>query len=138
MKRTYLVFLVLLTTSSFGADPELFLKSAPMPFYPPLCRQARISGSVKLRFTVDEQGDTSDVEAVTGHPMLKEAAVQNVRGWKFLPHPRTGRAKEEAVFVYEFSGKLESPARPNVTVRWFGKTGVIRVEVEGDLIMHSD
>jgi hypothetical protein len=41
-----------------------------MPFYPPLCRQARIQGQVILHFTVNERGDTSDVEAVTGHPFV--------------------------------------------------------------------
>jgi len=59
-----------------------------MPFYPPLARQARIEGKVQLHYTVNEQGDTSEIEAVTGHPMLKQAAIENVEGWKFgWPNP---------------------------------------------------
>jgi hypothetical protein len=41
---------------------------------------------------------------------------------------------EKQISVYKLSGELESPERPSVTVKWFGKTGVIRVEVEGDVI----
>ena len=70
-----LIAVLLLTLSSAGIEPEPFLKSAPMPFYPPLCRQARIQGQVILHFTINERGDTSDVEAVTGPPMLQRAAV---------------------------------------------------------------
>jgi TonB family protein len=106
-----------------------------MPFYPPLAREARIQGKVSLRFVVNEQGDTSEVEAVTGHQMLRQAAIDGVQGWKFgWPHPCACRVKREAIFAYKLSGVLDSPDRPNVTVKWFGKTGVIRVEIEGDAI----
>ena len=84
MKKIALVsIVVLLNFSALAADPEPYLKSAPMPFYPPLCRSARISGTVTLHFTVNEKGDTSDVNAVGGHQMLREAAIQSVQNWKF-------------------------------------------------------
>ena len=54
-----LIVVLLLSTTFLGADPEPYLKSAPMPFYPALARQARIEGKVTLRFVVNEQGDTS-------------------------------------------------------------------------------
>src|ERR1700737_4183518 len=38
------------------------------------------------------------------------------------PHPCACRVKREAIFVYKISGELESPDRPNVTVKWFVKT----------------
>jgi hypothetical protein len=43
----------------------------------------------------------------------------------------------EAVFVYRLFGKLESPERPSVIVKWFEKTSVIRVEIEGDAVQPS-
>jgi TonB family protein len=130
-----LIAVLLLSATTLGADPEPYLKSAPMPFYSPLARQARIQGKVSLHFVVNEQGDTSDVEAVSGNQMLRQAAIESVQGWKFgWPHPCTCRVKREAIFVYKLSREPESPDRPNVTVRWFGKTGVIRVEIEGDPI----
>ena len=44
-----------------------------MPFYPALCRTARIQGEVTVRFTVDEHGDTANVEADGSNKLLKEA-----------------------------------------------------------------
>ena len=128
-----LIVVLLLSATALTAGPEPYLKSAPMPFYPPLARHARIEGKVSLRFVVNEQGDTSEVAAVTGHQMLRQAAIESVQGWKFgWSHPCACRVKREAIFVYKISGELESPDRPNVTVKWFGKTGIIRVEIEGD------
>ena len=125
----------LLLAAAIGADPEPYLKSAPMPFYPPLARQARIEGKVSLRFVVNEQGDTSEIEADTGHRLLRQAAIASVQGWKFgWPHPCACRVKREAVFVYKISGVLESADRPSLTVRWFGKMSVIKIEIEGDAI----
>jgi len=139
MRRTSVPLLLLLSISSFGADPEPYLKSAPMPFYSPLARQARISGTIHLHFTVDGLGNTSDVEASPANEFLRRLAIENVQNWKFAwPQPCDCRSQREAIFVYKFSGRMESPERPNVTVRWFGKTKVIRVEIEGDLIEHSD
>jgi TonB family protein len=110
-----------------------------MPFYPELARQARISGTIHLHFTVDGQGNTSTVEASPANELLRRTAIENVQHWKFAwPQPCDCRSTREAIFVYKFSGKLESPDRPNVTIRWFGKTKVIRVEIEGDVIEHSD
>jgi TonB family protein len=139
MRRISIPLLLLLSISSFAADPEPYLKSAPMPFYSPLARLARISGTIHLHFTVDGQGNTSAVEASTANELLRRTAIENVQNWKFgWPQPCDCRSQREAIFVYKFSGKMESPERPNVTVRWFGKTKVIRVEIEGDLIEHSD
>lgn len=40
-------------------------------------------GDVEVRFFIDRQGTPQDVEAVSGHPMLTQAAIDNVRTWKF-------------------------------------------------------
>ena len=60
MKRMPMSLLLLFSVSLFAADTEPHFKSAAMPFYPPLARQARIEGKVFLRFTVDEKGETTD------------------------------------------------------------------------------
>jgi TonB family protein len=131
MSRISMVLFLLLSASSFAADPELYLKSAPMPFYPGLARAARIEGKVSLRLTVDEQGDTSEVEATSGHIMLRQAAIDNVKGWKFgWPQPCMCRVHREVVFLYKLSGKQETSESPTATVKWFGKT---RVEVQADV-----
>jgi hypothetical protein len=140
MRRMCIPFVLLLSISSFAADPQPYLKSALMPFYPPLARQAQIAGKVTLDFVVNELGDTSEItatvetKAVYAKDLLRQAAIENIQNWKFAwPHSCSCRAKQKAIFFYKFSGKLESPEGPTVTVRWFGKTGVIRVEIDGDL-----
>ncbi|MGA1987277.1 MAG: TonB family protein [Candidatus Sulfotelmatobacter sp.] len=139
MRWISIPFLLLLSVSLFAAGPEPYLKSAQMPFYPRLARLARISGTIHLDFTVDGQGNTSGVEASAANEVLRRSAIENVQNWKFAwSQPCDCRSQGEAIFVYKLSGKGESPERPNVTVRWFGKTKVIHVEIEGDVIEHSD
>ena len=122
---TPLILVFLLSATSLGADPEPYLKSAPMPFYPPLARQARIQGKVSLRFVVNERGATSEVEAVNRHQMLTQAAIESVQGWKFgWPHPCTCRVKREAIFVYKISSELESAdSRQMVRENWRNPSG---------------
>ncbi|HJQ67430.1 MAG TPA: TonB family protein [Blastocatellia bacterium] len=60
------------------------------PTYPPLARAARVSGSVVVEVTVDEAGNVMSARAVSGHPLLKDAAVAAARGWKFTPTQLSG------------------------------------------------
>jgi TonB family protein len=135
MKVTFaLIAVLLLNLSAAGADPEPFLKSAPVPFYPPLCRQARIQGQVILHFTVNEKGDTSDVEAVTGHPMLQRAAIEEVQTWKYgWDRPCACKVKRKVVFVYTFGDWMDDD-EPSSVVRWFGRGPVFRVEIQAGLM----
>ncbi len=55
------------------------------PLYPPLARQARISGDVRVRFTTDGESVVS-AEGETGHELLRKAAEDNVKTWKFAVH----------------------------------------------------
>jgi TonB family protein len=131
MSRVLIILFLFVSASSFAADPEPYLKSAPMPFYPGLARSARIEGKVSLNLTVDEQGNTSEVEATSGHIMLRQAAIDNVKNWKFgWPQPCMCRVHREVVFLYKLSGKQETSESPTTTVKWFGKT---RVEIEADV-----
>jgi TonB family protein len=60
------------------------------PTYPPLAKAARISGAVVVEVTVDEQGNVISAQVLSGHPLLKDAAIQAVRGWKYAPAERSG------------------------------------------------
>lgn len=55
------------------------------PTYPPLAKAARVSGSVVVEVTVDEEGNVISARALSGHPLLKDAAVGAARGWRFKP-----------------------------------------------------
>src|SRR6266571_2040646 len=53
------------------------------PAYPPLAKAARVSGAVVVEVTVDEEGNVMAARAISGHPLLKDAAVEAARGWTF-------------------------------------------------------
>jgi TonB family protein len=58
--------------------------------YPPLARAARISGSVVVEVTVDEAGVVTSARAISGHPLLKDSAVNAARQWQFTPTTLAG------------------------------------------------
>lgn len=55
------------------------------PTYPPLARQTRIQGEVRVKLTTDGES-VCDAVAETGHPLLLKAAEENARTWKFVAH----------------------------------------------------
>lgn len=65
--------------------------SKPAPAYPAIAKQARASGSVTVQITVDEGGRVISANAVSGHPLLQQAAVSAVRNWRFTPTLLSGQ-----------------------------------------------
>jgi protein TonB len=55
------------------------------PDYPYMARLARVSGTVILQVTVDEEGSVSDIKVLQGHPPLRDEAVRAVWLWKYSP-----------------------------------------------------
>ena len=73
--------------------------------YPPLAATARISGKVTLRVTLADDGAVASASVVSGHPMLVQEALSNVRKWRFKP-----ASAKEATMVYDFQlGKNACP-----------------------------
>lgn len=56
------------------------------PVYPPLARQARIQGSVVLRAVIDREGKVTNLQLISGHPLLVQAAIEAVRQWRYRPY----------------------------------------------------
>jgi TonB family protein len=70
--------------------PEI-VSSVP-PVYTELARRARVTGTVILEATIDEQGNVTDTRVLKGLPMgLDRSAVEAVRKWKFKPALLDGR-----------------------------------------------
>ena len=55
------------------------------PIYPPLARNARISGTVKLTATISKDGTIQNLQLLSGHPLLVNAALEAVRQWRYQP-----------------------------------------------------
>ena len=75
----------------------------PMPEYPDIARQAKASGTVTVQVMIDEGGNVISATAVTGHPLLRAAAVKAAREARFLPTRLSGQpVKTNGVIVYNF------------------------------------
>ena len=60
------------------------------PAYPPLAKTARISGSVTVEVTIDEEGNVISAHAISGHALLKKACEDSALKWKFNPTKLSG------------------------------------------------
>jgi TonB family protein len=60
------------------------------PVYPPEAKRRKISGTVEVHFKIDTNGKVHDVTAVQGEPLLAQAAIQAVRGWRYKPERLDG------------------------------------------------
>jgi periplasmic protein TonB len=60
------------------------------PVYPPLARQARIQGNVVLHAIIDKDGRVAQLEVVSGHPLLVQAALDAVKQWRYKPTQLNG------------------------------------------------
>lgn len=78
--------------------------SLPRPPYPPAARAVGASGSVTVQVLVDERGNVVSASAVSGHPLLRSAAVAAARGARFQPTMLSGQpVKVSGVITYNFS-----------------------------------
>lgn len=69
-----------------SAVPAKLIYSAPAQ-YPAMARQIRAEGEVVISLDVDTSGNVSAARAVSGPPILRAAALDAVKRWKY--HPAT-------------------------------------------------
>ena len=62
--------------------------------YPPLAKQARISGVVHLNAVIAKDGTIQDLKVISGHPLLIQAAMDAVRQWVYAPTLLNGEPVE--------------------------------------------
>ena len=70
------------------------LISRVQPAYPQLAIQARIQGNVVLHAIIGRDGRVSELQVLSGHPLLVSAAVEAVRQWRYSPTLLNGQAVE--------------------------------------------
>ncbi len=77
-----------------GAVQKARMLKQVQPQYPPLARQARIQGTVKLTAEIAKDGSIQKLEVISGHPLLIPAALQAVKQWRYKPTLLNGQAVE--------------------------------------------
>ena len=68
-----------------GSVQAALLVNKVQPVYPPLARQTRISGTVRLHAIIAKNGSVEQLEVMSGHPLLVRAAMDAVQQWKYKP-----------------------------------------------------
>ncbi|MFZ0936326.1 MAG: energy transducer TonB, partial [Bryobacteraceae bacterium] len=69
------------------------------PVYPPLAKQARISGTVELSAIIGKDGRVQDLKVVRGHPLLVQSALDAVRRWVYRPTLLNGEPVEVSTTI---------------------------------------
>ena len=77
-----------------GAVTQASLINRVQPNYPPLARQTRISGTVRLHAIISKDGTVQQLEVLSGHPLLVQAALDAVRQWRYRPTTLNGEPVE--------------------------------------------
>ena len=73
-----------LDVSAGVAGGNLIRKTRPI--YPEIAKAARVSGTVVLAATISRSGFVTNLQVVSGPQMLRQAAIDAVRDWRYRPY----------------------------------------------------
>lgn len=77
--------------------------SLPLPKYPPAARAVKAEGAVSVLVKISEEGKVLEAQAVSGHPLLRAAAVNAALEAKFNSTVRDGQPVQvSGVLIYNF------------------------------------
>jgi TonB family protein len=64
------------------------------PVYPALAKQARIQGVVVVEAQISKGGNVENLQVISGHPLLVQAAIEAVKQWEYSPVLLNGEAMD--------------------------------------------
>jgi protein TonB len=76
-----------------------------VPVYPQIAKNAAAQGLVRVFVIVDEQGNVTEIDKTEGPTLLRGAAEEAARRWKFPPAAIDGRPVRITGFI-EFNFAL--------------------------------
>jgi protein TonB len=82
-----------------GQVKEPRLLTSTLPVYPAFARDARVEGDVVIRTTIDKNGNVNHMEVVSGPTMLRQAALDALSRWKYVPSKLDGQAVSVQMLV---------------------------------------
>ena len=71
------------------------------PDYPPILKNSRIGGTVRLNANVLASGTVANVQVLGGNPILAESAVRAVMKWKYVP----GASASNEIITFDFNDR---------------------------------
>ena len=94
-----LLGVAVLAPAAFAQEGGRKVKSKVDPSYPPLAKQMRITGTVKVEVVITATGAVKSTKVLGGHPLLAAAAEEAVKKWKFEP----GSGETTEVIPFNFT-----------------------------------
>jgi TonB family protein len=75
-----------------GGDvkPAKLIKSV-QPVYPAMARSQHVSGNVQVDALIDADGSVSAMKVLSGPALLRDAAIQSLKQWKYQPAELDGK-----------------------------------------------
>ena len=71
----------------------------PEAVYPPLAKQARIQGTVRLEAVIAADGSIQNLRVIEGHPLLVQSALGAVQQWRYQPTLLSGEPVEVLTYI---------------------------------------
>jgi len=68
--------------------------SCPPPLYPSAAKAVRVSGTVVLDAVISTTGTIEKLQFVSGSPLLRNAAMDAARNWRYKPTILSGQPVE--------------------------------------------
>ena len=102
----FLLLLVSLLTDAGPSPATLTVKHGESLSYPAMARMARVQGEVVVNVQLNDRGEVVSSKIERGHPMLIQAADDNVKHWVFNGPIAAG---DTVSITYEF--RLEGVAK---------------------------
>jgi len=78
---------------SSGVAVGMLIQKTP-PIYPSIAKTARVSGTVELEAIISRTGTIKDLRVVNGPLLLRQAAIDAVRTWRYKPYMLNGQPIE--------------------------------------------
>ena len=69
------------------------------PVYPAVARQMHVEGNVEIRAVVSREGTIKNPVAVSGPALLRSAALEAIRKWRYEPSRLDGQATDRDVLI---------------------------------------
>jgi TonB family protein len=81
------------------------------PAYPPIAKAASAKGAVQIQVTINESGEVIGAQVISGHPILRDAALQAAKQWRFKPTELSGvPVKTQGIITFNFdTGNYATP-----------------------------
>ena len=94
--RGFLAMALLLTAVNLSAQETRKVVSNPVPRYPDLAKNLRLSGVVKVQIIIAPDGKITSTKILGGHPLFVTSVEETLKNWKYAP------AATETTTVLEF------------------------------------